>query len=172
MLTETTIAAGSNTRKLWPLRGGLHLADNKTQSCDAKVVVATLPRRLHIPLQQHIGTPAKPLVAVGERVLKGQMIAAGVGALSAAVHASTSGHVLAIEARPVPHPSGLTAPCVVIEPDGLDEWAALPPPLDPLQTDLDTLRERIREAGIVGMGGATFPSAVKLTPPQARASTP
>jgi Na+-translocating ferredoxin:NAD+ oxidoreductase subunit C len=164
MLTETTIAT-TGTRTLWPLRGGLHLPDNKAQSAATPIRPAALPKRLLVPLQQHIGNPAKPLPAVGTRVLKGQLIAAAVGGLSAPVHAPTSGTLVAIEALPIPHPSGLSAPCLVIEPDGLEEWAELPPPLDPEQTSPEALRERIRDAGIVGMGGATFPTAVKLSPP-------
>jgi len=93
------------------------------------------------------------------------VIAEPQGYISATVHASSSGVVSAIEARPVPHPSGLTAPCIVIDTDGEDAWAELPEPiLDFEQADANTLRERIRGSGIVGMGGASFPSNVKLNP--------
>ena len=149
--------------------GGLHLPDNKHQSTSLPVEKASLPKRLLLPLQQHIGEPAEPLVAVGERVLKGQMIAAAQGLISAPVHASSSGTVVEIGDHPVPHPSGLPAPCIVIETDGRDEWCELPPPIvDVDAMNPDALRERIRNAGIVGMGGAAFPSSVKLNPGPSR----
>jgi electron transport complex protein RnfC len=124
-----------------------------------------VPKRLTLPLQQHIGKPAKPLVRVGERVLKGQLIAQPRGYISASLHASSSGIVTEIAELPVPHPSGLSAPCVVIETDGEDAWADLPEPIgDYLAADPGALRERIRWAGIVGLGGAAFPASVKLNP--------
>jgi len=152
-------------RKLWHFHGGVHLPEEKYLSNGKPTLDAPLPRQLIIPLQQHIGAPARARVAVGERVLKGQVIAEPQGYISATVHASSSGVVSAIEARPVPHPSGLTAPCIVIDTDGEDAWAELPEPiLDFEQADANTLRERIRGSGIVGMGGASFPSNVKLNP--------
>src|SRR5690606_3940447 len=119
---------------------------------------------LVLPVQQHIGQPAKPVVQVGERVLKGQIIAVPEGYVSVPKHAPSSGVVAAIEVRPVPHPSGLTAPCVVIETDGRDEAVALEPMADWAKTDPSHLRNRIRDAGIVGLGGAGFPAYVKLNP--------
>lgn len=158
--SETNFAA----RKLWTLPGGLHLPDNKTQSNSRPLAVAALPKRLLIPLRQHVGNPAEPLVKVGDGVLKGQMIAQGDGLISAALHAPSSGTVVAIEALPVPHPSGLSEPCVVIETDGEDRWAELPEPIaDFKAASRDLLLERIREAGVVGLGGAAFPSSVKLS---------
>jgi len=104
-------------------------------------------------------------VKPGERVLKGQLIAKAEGYVSANLHAPSSGTLTAIEERPVAHPSCLSAPCLVIETDGQERWAELPPPLDDfLNRDPDEVRARIRWAGIVGMGGAAFPSAVKLNP--------
>lgn len=152
-------------RKLWTLPGGIHVPDNKAQSLTRPVEPATLPKQLVIPLQQHLGSPAKPLVSVGERVRKGQMIGEANGFISAPVHASTSGTVAAVGQFPIPHPSGLEGPCVIIETDGREEWIDLPEPV----TDFTTLEKgeilrRIRNAGIVGMGGAGFPSSVKLNP--------
>lgn len=152
-------------RRLWRFHGGIHLPDEKALSNTAPITPASLPRLLTIPLQQHIGVPAKPTVQVGERVLTGQKIGEPQGYVSAPVHASSSGTVVAIEKRPVPHPSGLSGPCIVIETDGLDEWAELPEPLaNYAELDAATIRERVRWAGIVGMGGAAFPTAVKLNP--------
>jgi electron transport complex protein RnfC len=152
-------------RRLWRFHGGIHLPDEKGLSTGKAVTAAPLPRLLTIALQQHIGAPAKPLVGVGDWVLKGQRIAEAQGYVSAPIHASSSGTVTAIEERPVPHPSGLGGTCIVIKTNGLDEWAKLPKPLDNYE-DLDptVIRERIRWAGIVGLGGAAFPTGVKLNP--------
>jgi electron transport complex protein RnfC len=152
-------------RKLWRFHGGIHLPDEKALSNGRPVSPAPIPKVLTIPLQQHIGAPARPLVAVGERVLKGQKIAEAQGYVSAPVHASSSGIVVAIEERAVPHPSGLAAPCVVIETDGEDQWAELPEPMaDYRNRDPSELRDRVRWAGIVGLGGAAFPTSIKLNP--------
>ncbi|MBK5965817.1 electron transport complex subunit RsxC [Thiocystis minor] len=155
---------GAN-RRLWTFHGGIHIPDEKALSNAAPIELAPLPRFLVIPLQQHLGAPARPLARVGERVLKGQTIAEANGYISAPVHASSSGILIAIEERPVAHPSGLSALCAVIETDGEDTWAELPPPLpDYPRLDPQIVRERIRWAGVVGMGGATFPTHVKLSP--------
>jgi electron transport complex protein RnfC len=116
-----------------------------------------------LPLQQHIGEIAEPLVTPGERVLKGQMIAAPGGNVSAPVHASSSGTVVAIEPRPYPHPSGLPAPAIVIETDGRDEWLEAENGLTNYrEIGATRLLDHIRQSGIVGLGGAGFPTQVKL----------
>lgn len=147
--------------------GGLHLDDHKDMSTGQPIRAAALPSRLVLPLQQHIGAAAKPLVEVGDYVYRGQMVAEPDGYVSTPVHASTSGTVVAISDQPVAHPSGLTATCIVIDTDGKD--AALPQPvLEPVEdyTQLDPadLRDRVRKAGVVGLGGAAFPSFIKLNP--------
>jgi electron transport complex protein RnfC len=145
--------------------GGLHLETHKAESTDSPIQLAALPERLILPLQQHIGAPAQPVVKAGERVLKGQVIAEATGYISAPVHASSSGTVVEIADHPVPHPSGLSAPCIVIDTDGQDEWMVAPQPVeDYTRQDPSELRNRIREAGIVGLGGAGFPASVKLNP--------
>ncbi|MDJ0805233.1 MAG: electron transport complex subunit RsxC [Gammaproteobacteria bacterium] len=154
-----------HARQLWRFHGGLHLPDNKALSLQRPLRTADLPDRLVLPLQQHIGEPAEPLVRVGDSVLKGQKIADNPAPVSSPVHAPTSGRILEISDQPVPHPSGLPGPCIIIEPDGQDRWATLPEPItDYRSASAGTLRTRIRESGIVGMGGATFPSAIKLNP--------
>jgi len=150
------------TRRVWDIHGGIHPAENKTQSSGQAIVAAAMPQQLVFPLSQHIGAPAKAIVAVGEHVLKGQMIAAAHGFVSAPVHASSSGRVLAIEQRLVPHPSGISAPAIVIETDGLDQWTELQPVTDYQSLEPAALLDVIRQAGIAGMGGAGFPAAVKL----------
>ena len=150
---------------LWHFHGGLHIPDEKTLSRNACIQEAKLPEQLIIPLQQHIGAAAKPLVQVGEQVYKGQKIAEAQGYVSAPVHASSSGTVVAIEKHPIPHPSGLSAPCIRIETDGKDAWGERPPELlDYRNLEPAEIRARIRWAGIVGMGGAAFPTSVKLNP--------
>jgi electron transport complex protein RnfC len=151
-------------RTLWRFPGGLHMEGHKGLSTGQPISTAAITSQLVIPLQQHIGTPAKPLVSVGDRVLKGQMVAQPEGYVSAPVHASSSGTVVAIEERPVPHPSGLAASCIVIETDGMDQWCELTPHPEYKQLDPSALRNLIRDAGIVGLGGAGFPSFIKLNP--------
>ncbi|NBC12853.1 MAG: electron transport complex subunit RsxC [Gammaproteobacteria bacterium] len=151
--------------RLWHFHGGIHLPDEKALSNAGASVAAPLPTQLVVPLQQHIGAPSQACVGVGDQVKKGQVLAKPQGYVSAPVHAPSSGTVVAVEPRQVPHPSGLSAPCVVIATDGDDAWGELPAPLpDFAQQDPAELRERIRLSGIVGMGGASFPSSVKLNP--------
>ena len=151
--------------RLFKFPGGLHLPDNKAQSTGTPIRKARLPAQLILPLQQHIGSAAQPIVSPGERVLKGQPIALGQGRISAPVHAPTSGTVTAIDAYPVPHPSGLPAACIVIEADGEDQWAELPPPINDFEKrEPELLLQRVQGAGVVGMGGAAFPTRVKLDP--------
>jgi electron transport complex protein RnfC len=150
--------------KIWSIPGGIHPEENKSQSLQLPIGEITLPSELIFPLSQHIGAPATPIVQVGERVLAGQKIAEAKGMISAPVHASTSGTITAIEERTLPHPSGLSGPCIVLAADGKDEFIPFEPCEDYLSLDHDTLVQKIRNAGIAGMGGAGFPSAVKLSP--------
>jgi electron transport complex protein RnfC len=150
---------------LFQVRGGVKLSYRKELSSESPIVRMPAPKRVGIPLQQHVGSPAEPVVEVGQRVGKGQLIGRAGRGISANVHASISGMVMAIEERVAAHPSGLTQPTVVIESDGLDRWAELPQPVTddfPLRVTPKELSERVAAAGIVGLGGAAFPSAVKL----------
>jgi len=159
-----------NGRVLWTFEGGVHLPDMKSLSNGTAIAQAEIPSRLVLPLQQHIGQPAEPLVKAGDRVLKGEKIARGAGIVSASLHAPTSGLIREIAHHRIPHASGLTAPCILLEPDGEGRWGELPPPMPEFAgLDPGKVIERIRWAGIVGMGGATFPSAVKLAPGPERA---
>jgi electron transport complex protein RnfC len=144
--------------------GGLHPPDNKKWSAHKAIETCPLPEELVIPLVQHIGAPAEVCVQKGDRVKKGQVIGNAKGFVSVPVHSSTSGEVTAVEPRP--HASGRNLPAVVIRPDGEDAWAEGIAGADPETLSPDAIRERIRAAGIVGMGGATFPTHVKLTPPE------
>lgn len=149
---------------VWELPGGIHPPEHKAQSLQLPLGELPLPPALVIPLNQHMGTPAQPVVQVGERVLAGQLIGAADGTFSANTHASTSGTVIAIEARAVAHPSGISSESVVIEPDGKHEWISLTPCEDYRRFDRMDLLAKIRTAGVAGLGGAGFPTAVKLAP--------
>jgi electron transport complex protein RnfC len=151
------------SRQLHSFKGGIHPPGHKAESNGVPVHAAVLPAKLVIPLRQHIGNPAKPVVEVGDRVLKGQMIGAADGYISVAVHASSSGIVSAIGPAVVPHVSGLPDECITIETDGRDEWIAHAP-LDYQAMEPAELRMKLRDMGIAGLGGAVFPSAVKLDP--------
>lgn len=149
--------------KLFPIRGGIHPEYRKERTSERVIETLPLPHRLYIPLQQHIGAPAEILVSEGDQVKKGQVIARRHGQISAHHHASTSGRVIAVTEIPAPHPSGLPQPTIVIEPDERGEWCVLPDPIpDPFAVTPEVIEDRVAESGIVGMGGATFPAAVKL----------
>jgi len=154
------------SKRLFRFNGGLKLADFKTGSTGQPIVQAPIPPQLILPLQQHIGEPAEACVKPGDTVTRGQEIARARGAISASIHASSSGVVHAIEKRQVSHPSGLLAPCVVIDTDGLDRPQQAPVIIGDayLQQTPDAVRKLVRAGGIVGMGGAGFPTAVKLKP--------
>lgn len=149
--------------KLKTFPGGLHPPENKQWSAHKAIEACPLPAELVIPLSQHIGVPAEACVQVGELVGKGQVIGQARGFVSVPVHASTSGEVVAVEPRL--HPSGRLLPAVVIRPDGADAWVEGLLADDPETLNPEQLREKIRAAGVVGMGGATFPTHVKLSPP-------
>ena len=135
--------------------GGIHPKYNKEMSTGVTEFQTVVPNQVVIPMQQHIGAPCKPLVQVGDTVKRGQKIGDGEG-LCVPVHASVSGRVVAIEPRP--HTSGREVPAVVIENDRQDTTVrnSIPDPHSP-----DEILHAIREAGIVGMGGAAFPGNVK-----------
>lgn len=147
---------------LLTFKGGIHPNDGKSLAKD-KAIVTVMPKGdLIYPLSQHIGAPASPIVSVGDHVLKGQKIAEAGGFVSAPIHASVSGTVKAIE----PHfnPTGSKVNCIVVENDGEYQEVPYAPakPFDELTKE--AILNLISEAGIVGMGGAGFPTKVKLSP--------
>ena len=144
--------------------GGIYFPDAHAESTQHSIAKLPIPKELVLPLKQHIGEGCEALVTVGDKVLKGQLLAEGNSYISAPIHAPTSGTVVAIENREIPHPSGMSAPCIVIKTDGADRWCEREPTSDYRQMDRSHLRNLIRDAGIVGMGGAAFPSSVKLNP--------
>lgn len=149
----------------WDFHGGIHPPENKTQSLGSPIQTAAIPAQLILPLSQSIGAPAEPCVAVGDQVLKGQVIAEATGFVSVPLHAPSSGFIAAIEDRPIAHSSGMSAPCIVITTDGEDRWGERNPLTDYTAIERSALVSHISNAGIAGMGGAGFPTAVKLSPP-------
>lgn len=146
---------------LYRFPGGVHPEEHKAQSASRPIHAAFVPKKLVVPMRQHIGQPAKPIVKIGDRVLKGQMIAEADGYVSVALHAPSSGTITDIGLDRVPHPSGLPDLCITIETDGRDEWATRTP-IDWRNTDPAALRGHVRDLGIAGLGGAAFPSSIKL----------
>ena len=120
-----------------------------------------MPEQLILPLRQHVGYMPKIKVQVGDYVLKGQMLAEPEGSVSAAIHAPTSGTITAISEQVIPHPSGLPDMCITLVPDNKDQWTMLQP-VDWRNTDKKMLVDVLRASGIVGLGGATFPTHIKL----------
>ena len=149
-----------NLFKFW---GGIKPPSNKTQSNQLPIAIAPIPSQLIVPLHQSIGGTPKPVVQAGDRVLKGQLIGEADGWISAAVHAPTSGTVREVAMHVRPHPSGLDSLCVVIEPDGRDEWITRTP-LDLANTAPAEVFAHLQRSGVVGLGGAGFPAHGKLTP--------
>ena len=148
--------------QLFKFKGGVKPETHKAPSLQAAIGTAPIPAQLIVPLHQSIGGTPQPLVKAGDKVLKGQRIGEADKWVSAAVHAPTSGSVIAVETRLAAHPSGLPTLSVIIEPDGRDEWIDRNP-VDYTTLAPERVRELLRDAGVVGLGGAVFPSHAKLS---------
>ncbi len=153
---------GARRAPVYDFPGGVHPAEHKTVSNRTPIAPGPRPAQLVLPLNMHLGAPARPIVAVGDRVLKGQMLAEPAGAVSAALHAPTSGTVVALGPRPIRHPSGMDALGIVLEPDGEDRWAERRPVADHTRLGPGKLIALLRDAGVAGLGGAGFPTSVKV----------
>ena len=150
--------------KLLSFKGGTHPHDNKEHTANKPIQNLTPSKIMVYPMSQHIGAPCEPIVTKGDRVLMGQKIGEAKAFVSVPVHSTVSGTVIAVEPRP--HPNGTKVMSVVIENDFADEL------IDTIKSynDIELLSkeeklEIIKEAGIVGHGGATFPAFIKLNPP-------
>jgi len=148
--------------KLFGFHGGIKPDTHKDESAREPIRRAPLPARLIVPLRHNTRAIARCIVEPGQKVLKGQRIGEAEGVLGTAVHAPTSGTVVEVTHHVMPHPSGLPTGCVVIEPDGEDRWGERVP-LDPATCSTrQTVLGHLRDMGIVGMGGAAFPSHIKV----------
>jgi electron transport complex protein RnfC len=153
----------SSKPKLFRIRGGVHPHDRKQLAAGQPIEDLPMPALLHIPLQQHIGAAANPVVQRRQHVLKGELIAHAQGTVSAPIHAPTSGSIAGLGLYPANHPSGLNVRTITLQPDGEDRWhPGIRGVDDPFALAPGEIARRVADAGIVGMGGATFPSAVKL----------
>jgi len=146
----------------FPIRGGVHPEERKLTS-DITIMRVPTPGRLILPLKQHIGAPAKPCRVPGEIVYKGALVARGQGNVSAHIHAPCSGYVEDIIDWPAPHPSGLPTKAMVVINDGREIREDVSVPVNPFYLRPEVIAERVAQSGVVGLGGATFPAAVKLT---------
>jgi electron transport complex protein RnfC len=150
-------------RKL-TFKGGVHPPEHKELAEQQSIEKPPLPAVVVIPLQQHLGAPAEPIVKAGDLVKTGDKIGEARGFVSVPIHASVSGKVLAIERRP--HPVSGEGLAIVIESDGNDEPSpAIGPVANYLAQSVDDMKKKIQDAGLAGMGGAAFPTHVKLSPP-------
>ncbi|MBR0565002.1 electron transport complex subunit RsxC [Azoarcus sp. L1K30] len=147
--------------RLFSFRGGVKPDAHKSESAHAPIAMAPMPERLIVPLRQSTRATARCIVQVGDLVLKGQRIGEPEGTLGTAVHAPTSGKVIEFGLHPLAHPSDLNTRCVVIEPDGADRWIERQV-FDYHTASREQALAQLRDCGIVGLGGATFPSHVKL----------
>lgn len=143
--------------------GGIHPHDGKELAKDKPIQVMPAPKELVVPMSQHIGAPCTPCVKAGDLVKRGQLIGTSPAFMHADIHAPVSGKVIRIEERP--HSGRISCPAVVIENDGEDSWAdGLPLERDWRAMTNEEILNAIQSAGIVGMGGATFPAHIKLKP--------
>lgn len=143
--------------------GGIHPKDSKGYTSGQSIEIPPLPSTVIIPVSQHIGAHCEPIVKVGDKVKKGQVIAKSEAFMHSPIHASISGEVVNI--AEMPHASLVKCLSIVIKNDGLDEWApGLPLNRNWEKLELDEIKNMIKEAGIVGLGGATFPTHIKLSP--------
>ena len=152
------------TDSISTLDGGLTLVAHKHLSTGSAISSMEQSKQYIVPLQQHIGVISQALVKKGDRVLKGQMLAKPGNLISAAVHSPVSGIVCDVKQHDIPHISGNSDLCIFIENDFKDEWIERHPLADDYnQTSSSDMRKLVRDAGIVGLGGATFPASVKQT---------
>jgi len=150
--------------KLYEYKGGVHPDDSKNFSAQSRIKELEAPEFIRIPLSQHIGAPCKPVVKEGDYVKVGQMVGEPGGFVSAPVHSSVSGTVRKID-KFIAAPFGIPAPMIEIENDGKYATIEFEECENYLEEDPKVLLKKIQDAGIVGMGGATFPTHVKLSPP-------
>lgn len=151
-----------NNGKFWQFHGGVHPPEQKWLSNDKPIRPLDLPPMLCLPLQQHIGVAAKPIVAPGDYVLKGQPLTQNHNPMAVPVHAPTSGFIEKIERATIPHPSAMQEPCIFLKPDGKDQWIKREVCDDFYSLSREEIISKVANAGIAGMGGAGFPTHIKV----------
>ncbi|WP_440874030.1 electron transport complex subunit RsxC [Thalassotalea sp. PLHSN55] len=146
----------------WKFHGGIHPPEQKFLTNAKPIRTLTMPKQLILPLQQHIGHAGKLIVNEGDTVLKGQALTCAKSPMSVPIHAPTSGVISAIKPAIIAHPSGMQEPCIFLTPDGEDTWQPRTVCQDFHQLENSQLIEKIANAGISGMGGAGFPTHIKV----------
>jgi len=148
--------------RLWDFPGGVHPKQFKSLSNKHEIAEVSLPEKLYIPVKQHIGVEGKLVVSVGDQVLKGQALSHSSNPFAVPVHSPTSGEVIAIDDHVSAHPSGKTETTIVIKPDGLEKWTDLTAIPNYQSLPKASVVEHLCQAGIAGMGGAGFPTHIKV----------
>ncbi|ALO35043.1 electron transporter RnfC [Colwellia sp. MT41] len=146
----------------WDFHGGIHPPEQKMLTASKPIKQLALPKQLIIPLQQHIGREGDLLVKIGDKVLKGQALTLSTNPMVVPIHAPTSGTISAIKMSVIAHPSGLSQLCVFLDVDGEDTWRKKTVCADIEQLSNSEIIEKIADAGIAGMGGAGFPTHIKV----------
>lgn len=147
---------------VFSFKGGVHPPEEKSRTSKKKIEIFPSPKKLYIPFLQHTGAPATPIVKVGDKIMRWQKIGEATGFISAAVCSPVSGKVVSIE--DYHHPLGKKVLTCVVEADEDQNDECRLEPLKELTPQ--SIRERVKDAGIVGLGGAAFPTVVKLSPPE------
>lgn len=147
----------------WQFHGGIHPPEQKFLTSTKPIASAQIPEQLIIPIRQHIGQAGKLIVNIGDKVLKGQVLSTADNPMSLPIHAPTSGTVSAVQSMAIPHPSGLSETCLILTPDGEDTWKKRYICPDYQNLTKETILDKIASAGIAGMGGAGFPTQVKVS---------
>ncbi|HHL18604.1 MAG TPA: electron transport complex subunit RsxC [Thiothrix sp.] len=155
----------SSSPHIWPLKGGVHPDFHKEESTQQAIAIAPLPDKLIVPIRQHIGELGKLVVHVNDYVYKGQVLTTQPKGLGSLTHAPTSGTIVDSGRYPIPHVSGFSCPGIILKPDGKEDWGEhrLTPYSNHLSVHKNQLLERLYQAGLVGLGGAAFPSMVKIS---------
>ena len=148
--------------KFWQFHGGIHPPEQKQLTSDKPIRSLPLPKQLILPLQQHIGRQGDLIVNIGDKVLKGQPLTQSSNPMVVPIHSPTSGTVSAIEKAVIAHPSGLSELCIFIDVDGEDTWRERDICQDFTQLNNQQIIQKIADAGISGMGGAGFPTHIKV----------
>ena len=151
-----------NKNHFWKFPGGIHPPEQKFLTNDKPIKNLRLPKELILPLKQHIGNGGELLVKTGDKVLKGQALTRSDNPMSVPIHAPTSGTISAIKNSIIAHPSGMSELCVFLTPDGQETWVARNIVENFYSLSKKNIVEKIADSGIAGMGGAGFPTSIKV----------